>query len=225
MSATYVVCGCKSWNKRVFEQQISNLPGTWHYIEQVNELTVEILHTISPKYVFFLHWSWIVTAEITSQFECINFHMTDLPYGRGGSPLQNLILRGHTKTKLTAHRMSKQLDEGPIYLQKDLSLEGTAQHILERACELSAQMIAEIISTEPEPTAQTGEITVFQRRTPEMSEMPKNLTNKQKYDFIRMLDGEGYPPAFQIIDGIRYEYRNANLHNDTLSFDRTPCPL
>ncbi len=27
------------------------------------------------------------------KFECVCFHMTDVPYGRGGSPLQNLIIR------------------------------------------------------------------------------------------------------------------------------------
>ncbi len=38
-------------------------------------------------------------------------HMTDVPYGRGGSPLQNLIARGHTSTKLTAMRMTAEVDK------------------------------------------------------------------------------------------------------------------
>ena len=31
--------------------------------------------------------------EIHENYKCIIFHMTDLPFGRGGSPLQNLISR------------------------------------------------------------------------------------------------------------------------------------
>ena len=44
--------------------------------------------------------------------------MTDLPYGRGGSPLQNLILKGKKTTKITAFKMIDKIDAGPIYLKK-----------------------------------------------------------------------------------------------------------
>jgi len=221
MDNTYVVCGCKSWNRKVFDNVISKLPGKWQYIESKEELILEAVKNISPRYVFFLHWSWIVPSEIFENVECINFHMTDLPYGRGGSPLQNLILRGHKDTKLTAHRMTAQLDEGPVYLKKELSLEGRAQEILERACDLSAAMIEEVIKTNPEPREQEGEIVVFERRTPEMSEIPKGLSPEKRYDFIRMLDAEGYPPAFEIIDGIWYQYHNARLNNGELEVEST----
>tara|TARA_Y100000310_G_scaffold246636_1_gene251986 strand:+ start:1512 stop:2189 length:678 start_codon:yes stop_codon:yes gene_type:complete len=221
VSNTYVVCGCKSWNKRVFDDVISSLPGKWTYIDSKDDLTIDALHQINPQYIFFLHWSWIVQAEIFESFECINFHMTDLPYGRGGSPLQNLILRGHKDTKLTAHRMTEKLDEGAVYLKNDLSLEGTAQEILERACALSADMIGAILKENPEPKPQEGEVVIFERRTPEMSEIPQDLSPQQRYDFIRMLDGEGYPAAFEIKDGIRYEYHNARLHNGEVEADST----
>lgn len=221
MHNVYVVCGSKSWNKQVFDDIISKLPGTWNYVESKEELSLEILQRMQPQYVFFLHWSWIIPSEITDTFECVNFHMTDLPYGRGGSPLQNLILRGHTDTKLTAHRMTKELDAGPVYMKADLSLVGTAQSILERACILSAKMIETIITENPAPKEQEGEVVVFMRRTPEMSEIPKDLTPEQRYDFIRMLDAEGYPSAFEIMDGVRHEYRNARLVNGVVEADLT----
>ena len=47
--------------------------------------------------------------------------MTDLPYGRGGSPLQNLIVRGHKHTMISAIKCVKELDAGPIYLKKPLT--------------------------------------------------------------------------------------------------------
>ncbi len=48
-------------------------------------------------------------------FNCVVFHMTDLPFGRGGSPLQNLISRGIYKTKISAIKVVKEIDAGPIY--------------------------------------------------------------------------------------------------------------
>jgi methionyl-tRNA formyltransferase len=52
-----------------------------------------------------------------------------LPYGRGGSPLQNLIDLGHKDTFVSALKMTEELDAGAIYLKKPLSLEGLAEEI------------------------------------------------------------------------------------------------
>src|SRR2546427_4886313 len=77
----------------LLEQRVRNrLPE--HQVVRLRakqELAAEKLKQIRPDFVFFPHWSWPIPEEIHSQFECVIFHMTDLPYGRGGSPLQNLI--------------------------------------------------------------------------------------------------------------------------------------
>ena len=117
--------------------------------------------------------------------------MTDVPYGRGGSPLQNLIIRGHSHTKLTALRMTDDFDAGPIYLKENLSLEGNAEEIYIRATYLAARMIKHIIRKRSKPTPQTGKVIIFQRRRPEQSEIPQLPTLEALYDFIRMLDAEG----------------------------------
>ena len=224
MTENYVVCGSKSWNRRVFDEKISQFPGEWQYISTKEELTSSTLKKISPRFVFFLHWSWIVPQEILNACECVNFHMTDLPFGRGGSPLQNLILLGKKETVLTAHRMTEEVDAGPVYLKKPLSLEGTAQEILERSSELAAEMIGQIIREHPEPKPQTGKVVIFRRRTPAESEIPDGLSPEKLYDFIRMLDGEGYPAAFRRQKGFRYEQRNARITDGTVQTDVTTIP-
>lgn len=223
--AVFVVCGCKSWNRKVFDEQIVKLPGAWHFVGRKEELTVEFLKKIQPRFVFFLHWSWKVPPAIFSAFECVVFHMTDVPYGRGGSPLQNLILRGHTTTKLSAIRMVGEMDAGPVYLKEPMSLAGAAQEILIRSSELAARMIERIIREEPEPRAQEGNPVLFARRKPEESRIPDYLSLRQTYDFIRMLDGEGYPPAFVESGGFRYAFRNAVLYDDHLQTQVTMTPI
>jgi len=144
--------------------------------------------------------------------------MTDLPYGRGGSPLQNLILRGHADTILTAHRMTDKIDSGDIYLKQPLALDGSADDILCRASQLAAKMIHIIVVDEPIPMGQIGSPTNFIRRNPKQSEIPHEIDNlSDLYDYIRMMDGEGYPPAFIQRANFRYEFRLARINQNELS--------
>lgn len=220
MSAeTYVVAGHKRWNRDHFQEYLSQTPGQWHFVGSKEELTEEFLQDLSPRYVFFLHWSHIVPTTIVLQYECVCFHMTDVPYGRGGSPLQNLILRGHTKTKLTALRMTATLDEGPVYIKQDLPLTGTAEEIYVRASRLSCDMILDLIGKEAEPIPQEGEIVPFQRRIPEDSLLPGDLDLDAVHDFIRMLDAEGYPNAFVDVGSYRITFRRAARYHQCVRAD------
>lgn len=157
-----------------------------------------------------------VPDDIVNDFECVCFHMTDVPYGRGGSPLQNLILRGHRETKITALRMDCGLDTGPVYLKRPLSLDGSALEIYKRAACITYDMIRELVVRQPEPLSQVGETVVFRRRTPEQSELPKAYSNSELYDFIRMLDAETYPRAFLEHGNWRLEFAHARLDDDEL---------
>jgi methionyl-tRNA formyltransferase len=211
MSNRYIVATVKPWNVEAFGRRASKLPGNWHIIDDPERLIVETLAPLSPRYVFFPHWSWRVPDEILFQYECVCFHMTDVPYGRGGSPLQNLILRGHTTTMLTALRMVEDLDAGPVYLKRPLSLEGRAEDIFTRTADLVYDLITEIIANEPFPVSQTGEPVVFRRRTPGESRLPQQGDGPTLYDFIRMLDAPTYPKAFLEWGGLRLEFDNARL--------------
>lgn len=222
---TYVVAGQKPWNIRVYREVIREFPGTWHFISTVSELTAERLRALDPRMVFFLHWSHKVPDSIIETFECINFHMTDVPYGRGGSPLQNLIARGHRETKLTALRMSSRFDAGPVYLKRPLSLEGgTAEEIFLRASFLAANMIREIVDQKPRPAPQQGGPTIFKRRNPAQSRMQQIESLEDLHDFIRMLDAEGYPRAYFEQDGFRYTFCRSSLYSGRIraSVDITP---
>jgi len=186
-------------------------------IRDKDELTVERLVAVNPRYIFFPHWSWLVPEVVFSQFECVIFHMTDVPYGRGGSPLQNLIIRGHTHTRLSAIRCEKGLDSGPIYEKRDLSLSGTADEILLRASKLMEEMIVSIVQSKPVPVEQKGEIVHFSRRKPEDGDLTRIDTLSSAYNYIRMLDGEGYPPAFIETEKLRIEFSEAQYTGSSVS--------
>lgn len=190
------------------------LRASGFHIERIREkqdLTVAHLEKLKPDFVFFPHWSWIIPTEIHTRFNCVIFHMTDVPFGRGGSPLQNLIVRGIYETKLSAIKCVAELDAGPVYLKMPLSLDGTAEEIFARAGKLMEEMIVKIATEKVTPTEQKGEPVIFQRRKPEDGNIAAATSLKSIYDMIRMLDAEGYPPAFVTINGLRLEFSKANL--------------
>ena len=45
------------------------------------------------------------------------------------------------------------------------------------------------------------------------------MTQRQLYDFIRMLDGEGYPAAYLEMDNGKIYYRNARIEGNILYAD------
>jgi methionyl-tRNA formyltransferase len=185
-------------------------------IRDRQELTLENLYPLQPEFIFFPHWSWLIPDYILKEFECLIFHMTDLPYGRGGSPLQNLIVRGHKETVLSAIRCTNDIDAGPIYLKEILSLSGTAEEILIRASEVTERMIVEIVENRPVPVPQQGEVIEFKRRCPEDSDLANLMEPKQIYDYIRMLDGNGYPRALIRTPHFHFEFSEANFNEGSI---------
>lgn len=214
---SYLVVTLKDWNIKQYQLITEKLSGKWHLITKPSDLTFENVEKIKPTYIFFPHWSERVPNKIIENFECICFHETDLPFGRGGSPIQNLIIRGFKSTKITAIKMTEEIDAGPIYLKKKLSLEGIAEEIFIRSSEIIFEMIKLIINNKIQPIPQEGEITIFKRRTPEQSIIPKEITTiNELFNFIRMLDAEGYPKAKIAFNSFEMEISNPTLRHNKL---------
>ena len=94
MTDTYAIVSSKIWNKNLASALNARIGKVFHQISDPTYISLEYLERINPRCIFFPHWSHRIPKEVHDRFECIVFHMTDLPFGRGGSPLQNLIARG-----------------------------------------------------------------------------------------------------------------------------------
>lgn len=187
------------------------------YIKKNEDLNYENIKSIDPEYIFFPHWSYIIPAEIYQNFKCIIFHMTDLPFGRGGSPLQNLIVKKIYKTKISAIMCEEEIDSGDIYIKRDFDISyGNASEIYLSAGHIIAEMIDEIIQDKLIPYKQDGEVVKFNRRKPYESNLEDILDLKTVYDYIRMLDADGYPSAFLENEKLKYEFINVKEEDDYL---------
>jgi methionyl-tRNA formyltransferase len=161
-----VVCSTQLWGARAFEMARQGDPD-WVLVTKPGEL-LKACKDAEPEWVFFLHWSTKVGKDVHERYRCVNFHCTPLPYGRGGSPVENMILRGHPTTTLTAHKMTDELDAGDVYGSlSGVSLAGTRDQILDRLIEPAVSLMGWIIRARPRPFPQVGAAVRFERLTDE----------------------------------------------------------
>ena len=137
----YIIVSSRSEYYSLPQELSETLNSPFHLIRNMAELTQSTIQQINPKYIFIPHWSHRIPSEIYENFECIIFHMTDVPFGRGGSPLQNLIRRGIYETQMSALKCVSEIDAGPVYLKRPLSLNGSATDVFLRATSLIKEMI------------------------------------------------------------------------------------
>lgn len=212
----YVVASSKDWFRRHAKSAAFRALDV-HDIDDRSALTVEGLKRINPRYVFIPHWNWILPKDIYERFECIAFHTAPLPYGRGGSPIQNLIIRGFETAPVCAFRVTSVLDGGPIYGKHYVQLSGTIEEIFSRIAGCVEQLILSICVNHPQPTEQSGDVVQFKRLAPADNELLPSLSMKETYDRIRMVDGLDYPRAYVTVGGGRIEFSDARISDGKLT--------
>ena len=213
----YLFCAYRDWSLKLYEKLL-DIDDNFVLIKSPKKLTNSFVKKLNPEFIFFPDWSWIIPKKITDNYKCVCLHESNLPKFRGGSPLQNQIIRGITKTKTTAFFMSNGIDEGDIILQKNLSLKGKIEDIFLRMIENDFKIITKIISGKYTVKKQKGIPTLFKRRKPEESELKNlNFSKKYLYDFIRMLE-DPYPNAFIKSGKRKIIFKSVNLKDNKLFF-------
>ena len=78
-----VIATIKTWNYNnlnLFIEKYKDIYEIFFCKNQI-DLNLDFLDKINPQYIFFPHWSFIIPGAIYNKYNCIVFHMTDLPYG------------------------------------------------------------------------------------------------------------------------------------------------
>lgn len=200
-----IFCGYRDWALNVINNIKSHprikgykiISSKKKYDDEFNEL-VE-----NTDIIIFLGWSWIIPKEVTQNHLCLGVHPSDLPNYRGGSPIQNQIIDGVTKTKVSLMTLDEKLDAGSVWLKKDLDLNGDNIESVFKNIENSTIALFEIFfNTYPNinPTEQNLELgSYFKRRNAEQSRLEiddfKYKSLKDIYNFVRCLT-DPYPNAY-----------------------------
>jgi len=161
-------------------------------------------------FAFFLSCSKIVNADA----RCLNrhnlvVHESDLPKGRGWSPLTWQILEGKNDIPITLFEAADKVDNGDIYLQDVMCFAGDelvdelravqAQKTIELCLAFTVQY-PEILERR---RSQSGEPTYYPRRRPKDSELDSNKSIVEQFKLLRVTDNQRYP-AFFWINGAKY---------------------
>ena len=181
-----------------FKKKIRIKNVKFFFLKKQSELSLKNLKRLNPNIIFFPYWHWKVDSNILERFLCIGFHTAPLPYGRGGSPVQNQIIRGKKKSQICAIKYNNIIDGGEVYFRSNILLKGTANEIFQNIFDKITVMITKIIKRIPKSKKQKGKVTIFKRRKPFQSRIDFNTTLFKLYDFIRMLDLDfkDFPKAF-----------------------------
>ena len=185
-------------------------------ISEKVELNLEFVDALQPDLIFFPHWHWLIPRSIYEKYECIVFHPAPLPFGRGGTPIQNLILRGFRETPVCALRAVGEMDAGPIYLQENLKLDGSLEDIFHRLNIVVNSIIDELLPDLPEPIHQVGDVVVFRRVTEADNELKKFGSIEKVFDQVRMVDEPSYPCAYINYGEYKIELSKAEIKDDYL---------
>ena len=127
-------------------------------------------------------------------------HASDLPQGRGWSPMIWDVLAGADQICVSLLNAEDEVDSGAIWQKRRFSLDGTEllaelnAKLFEIELELMDWALVSCDQTQPEP--QTGEPTFYPKRTPEAQEIDPLVPLADSFDLIRIADPERFPAYF-----------------------------
>ena len=153
----------------------------------------------------FFGWSLMVEPVVHEQYLCLCLHPSALPQFRGGSPIQNQIIRGVLDSQVSIFKIADGIDNGDIYKQYPLSLKGELGEIFEQMTNAGVKAMVDFTfdyqnnllsftkqtNLEAHPT--------YKRRKEHESELVKEnlttMTGLEFSNFVRALS-DPYPNAF-----------------------------
>lgn len=172
-----------------------------------------------PDLIFSVYYTEIIPPSVLAlpPHGIINFHPALLPKYRGPHPVNWAIIKGETKTGLTAHYMDTGVDTGPILLQKEvpITLADTFASVSRRIMDLVPNTVLEVLkglrrgTLDPVPQDES-QASYFPRRTEKDDIVVWHRSAKEIYDLIRGLYYP-LPGAWSQLGGRRVVFREASL--------------
>lgn len=134
-------------------------------------------------------------------------HESDLPEGKGWSPLTWQILEGKNDIPVTLFEASENVDAGDIYAKEYIHLEGheLLDEIKHQQGLKTNKLILDFVDRYPnvKGAAQKGKSTYYPKRMPQDSSIDIAKSIKEQFNLFRVCDNERYPAYFKL-NGKKY---------------------
>ena len=153
---------------------------------------------------FYLSYGDIVDSKILKKFKNnLVVHESDLPKGKGWSPLTWQIIEGKQSIPVTLFEAAEKVDSGQIYDQRTIKYRGDelVDELREKQAKISYEMCSDFVSNYPEVLTlaipQQGTESVYSRRNPEHSELNPTISIMDQFNLLRVVDNKEYPAFFR----------------------------
>jgi methionyl-tRNA formyltransferase len=131
-------------------------------------------------------------------------HASDLPQGRGWSPLTWKILNGENRIPVVLFEAAENVDNGRIYIKDIMEFTGfelideLREVLAETTFKLCNQFIQQYPGILREAQEQQGEVSFYPRRTPQDSRIRPELSIQEQFQMFRVADNDKYPCYFEL---------------------------
>jgi methionyl-tRNA formyltransferase len=158
---------------------------------------------VGQQIVFVLGYTKILSPRFLSRNHLnLVVHESDLPYGKGFSPVQWQILEGKRLIPVCLIEAVERVDAGDIVLRGKIELDGYELHdeIRAKQARESFRLIREFLACYPtyRRQSQTGEERAFPRRTAKDGELDPDKTIREQFNLLRTGNNEQWPSYFRL---------------------------
>ena len=158
---------------------------------------------LSGDILFLISCTEIISKDIRNNFsKTLVIHESDLPQGRGWSPLVWQILEGSNVIPITRLEAEDKVDSGDIWNKSFVQLEDHEtfseinNKIFPEKLKLMDFAIQTFSSITPAPQSSEN-ITYYQKRTPSDSKLDIIKSISEQFDLLRIADDVRYPCYFK----------------------------
>lgn len=167
---------------------------------------VQIAHSPSEiragELAFFLSCGEIVPPGILSlNKHNLVVHASDLPQGKGGTPLTWQILEGKNEITVCLLEAADKVDSGDIYFKEVINFNGgeLLEELHAAVGSVTLNLVLRFIARYPhiKGDKQSGPESFYKRRFPKDSEVSIDKTLRDLFNNLRIADNEKYPVFFE----------------------------
>jgi methionyl-tRNA formyltransferase len=164
---------------------------------------------VSGDILFLISCHEIIDENTRAKFKkTLVIHASDLPHGRGWSPLIWQILEGRQNITVSLLEAQAGVDSGDIWKQQKIYIEKTDlfedinRKLFGAEIELMQYAVDNFGSIIPQKQ-DSREPTYYPKRSPKDSELDPDKTIAENFNLLRVCDPERYPAYFTLY-GVRY---------------------
>lgn len=199
MKITILTDNKKSWLipfGLILQQKLESLGNSVKYVFNKEEIE-------NGDICFLLSCSRIIEENYLSRNKNnIVIHASDLPKGKGFSPLQWQILEGKNEIVVTLFEAAKEVDAGPFYLKDKIFFTGNELYpeLREKLGQKIIEMAIKFIINKENltPQEQVGEETFYRKRTEKDDEIDPYKSIAEQFDHFRIANNDENPLWFSL---------------------------